>query len=149
MAVGIVNLKQRENAQSRLLSRLLPWLMVFIPFLALKQTITDSIAQLLQIFRTMDGNRAQEIHEAYYKTVEGLMALARKLELADADLADSPIPLLDESMYAVPALEAMKHSQPGATWRFEINMPAPRYQVFAILFTVNEFMRTFPVELPV
>ena len=45
-----------------------------------------------QIFRTMDGNRAQEIREAYYKTVEGLMTLARELELADADLADSPTP---------------------------------------------------------
>ena len=74
----------------------------------------DSKAQLRQIFRTMDGNRAQEIREAYYKAVEGLMTLARELELADADLAGSPTPLLDEHMYAIQALEAMKHSQLGA-----------------------------------
>ncbi len=43
--------------------------------------------QLRHIFRTMDGNRAQEIREAYYKAIEGLMTLARELELADADLA--------------------------------------------------------------
>ncbi len=70
--------------------------------------------QLRQIFRTMDGNRAQEIREAYYKAVEGLMTLARELEMADADLADSPTPLLDEHMYAVTALEAIKHSKLGA-----------------------------------
>lgn len=62
----------------------------------------------------MDGNRAQEIREAYYKAIEGLMTLARELELADADLADSPTPLLDEHTYAVTVLEAMKHSQQGA-----------------------------------
>ncbi len=70
--------------------------------------------QLRQIFRTMDGNRAQEIREAYYKAIEGLMTLARELELADADLADSPTPLLDEHMYAIEALEAMDKSQLGA-----------------------------------
>jgi hypothetical protein len=62
----------------------------------------------------MEPNRAQEIREAYYKAIEGLMTLARELELADADLADSPTPLLDEHMFAVTALEAMKHSQLGA-----------------------------------
>lgn len=41
------------------------------------------------------------------------MTLAKEL-LADADLADAPTPLLDEHMYAVIALEAMKHSQRGA-----------------------------------
>ncbi len=76
--------------------------------------MSDTKDQLRQIFRTMDGNRAQEIREAYYKAVEGLMTLARELELADADLADSPTPLLDEHMYAIQALEAMKHSQLGA-----------------------------------
>ncbi len=70
--------------------------------------------QLRQIFRTMDGNRAQEIREAYYKAVEGLMTLARELEMADADIPESPTPLLDEHMYAVAALEAMKHSKLGA-----------------------------------
>ncbi len=70
--------------------------------------------QLRQIFRTMEPNRAHEIREAYYKAVEGLMTLARELEMADADLPDSPTPLLDEHMYAVTALEAMKHSKLGA-----------------------------------
>ncbi len=69
--------------------------------------------QLRQIFRTMDGNCAQEIREAYYKAVEGLITLARELELADADLAESPTPLLDEHMYAVTALEPMGKSQLG------------------------------------
>lgn len=71
--------------------------------------MTDSTDQLRQILRTMDGNRAQEIREAYYKAIEGLMTLAGELELAD-----SPTPLLDEHMYAVTALEAMKHGQLGA-----------------------------------
>lgn len=76
--------------------------------------MTDSKDQLSQIFRTMEGNLAQEIRDAYYKAIEGLMALARELEFADADLSESPTPLLDEHMYAVTALEAMKHSQLGA-----------------------------------
>ena len=70
--------------------------------------------KLRQIFRTMDPHRAQEIREAYYKACEGLQTLANELELADADLADSPTPLLDEHMFAIAALDAMKHSQLGA-----------------------------------
>ena len=62
----------------------------------------------------MNGNRAQVIREAYYKAIEGLMTLARELELADGDLDESPTPLLDEHMYAVTALKAMKHSRLGA-----------------------------------
>ena len=74
----------------------------------------DTKPQLRQIFRTMDPHRAQEIREAYYKACEGLRTLADELELADADLADSPTPLLDEHMFAITALDAMKHSQLGA-----------------------------------
>lgn len=66
-----------------------------------------------QIFRTMDGNRAQEIREAYYKAIEGLMTLAMELEMADADLAESPTPLLDEHMYALEALAAMDKANWG------------------------------------
>lgn len=42
------------------------------------------------------------------------MKLARELELADADLADSPTPLLDEHMYAIEAIAAMGKSKLGA-----------------------------------
>ena len=35
---------------------------------------------LRDTFRTMDGNVAQEIREAYYKAVEGLRSLADALE---------------------------------------------------------------------
>ncbi len=73
----------------------------------------DTKQQLRQIFRTTDGNRAQEIREAYYKAIEGLMTLAKELELADAYLPDSPTVLLDEHMFAIEALEAMDKSQLG------------------------------------
>ena len=70
--------------------------------------------KLRQIFRTMDPHRAQEIREAYYKACEGLQTLASELELADADLADSPTPTLDEHLYACHALDAMRNSRLGA-----------------------------------
>ncbi len=76
--------------------------------------MTDTKQQLRQIFRTMDALCAQEIREAYHKAHEGLMTLAKELELVEADLADSPTPLLDEHMYVVMAFEAMKHRQLGA-----------------------------------
>lgn len=69
-------------------------------------------AALRQIFRTMDGKQAQEIREAYYKAVEGLMTLA--LEIADAKQPESAGPLLTEHLYAAEALDAMKHSRLGA-----------------------------------
>lgn len=72
---------------------------------------TDST--LRQIFRTMDGNKAQEIREAYYKAVEGLMTLAEALEIADAEQPQSAGPLLTEHLFAVQALDAMKHSRLG------------------------------------
>jgi hypothetical protein len=74
----------------------------------------DSKAQLRQIFRTMDGNRAQEIRKAYYKAIECLITPARELELADADREDSPASLLGEHTYAIEALAAMDKSKLGA-----------------------------------
>ncbi len=73
----------------------------------------DTPDNLRQIFRSMDPNKAQEIREAYYKAVEGLMTLAKELELADAYLADSPTILLDEHMFAIEAIRAMDKSQFG------------------------------------
>ena len=39
-------------------------------------------ATLRQIFKMMDAHQAQEIREAYYKAIEGLMTLAETLEIA-------------------------------------------------------------------
>lgn len=69
---------------------------------------------LRDIFRSMDGNKAQEIREAYYKAVEGLRTLADALEIADADQPDSPGTLLNEHLYACEALDAMRNSRLGA-----------------------------------
>jgi hypothetical protein len=73
---------------------------------------TDQI--LRDAFRTMDPHAAQEIREAYYKAVEGLMTLAHMLELIDAQ---NPGPasnlLLEEHLVACEALDTMKRSQLG------------------------------------
>ncbi len=58
---------------------------------------------LRQIFRDMDAHQAQEIREAYYKAVEGLMTLAETLEIADARQTPSAGPLLTEHFHAVEA----------------------------------------------
>jgi hypothetical protein len=42
------------------------------------------------------------------------MTLACELEMADADLPESPTKLLDEHGYAIMAMEAMKHSEPSS-----------------------------------
>ena len=68
---------------------------------------------LRQIFRTMDGNAAQEIREAYYKAVEGLRTLADALELADANQPEPAGPLIDEHLIACEALDVMKKSLLG------------------------------------
>ena len=68
---------------------------------------------LREIFRNMDGNKAQEIREAYYKAIEGLQSLAEALEIADADQPATAGPLLDEHFIAIEAIEAMKKSLLG------------------------------------
>ena len=75
--------------------------------------MNDTKTQLRQIFRTMDPHKAQEIREAYYQAVESLRTLAEALEMADAKLAESPTPLLDEHMFAIEALDAMGKSRLG------------------------------------
>lgn len=69
---------------------------------------------LRNIFRTMDAARAQEIREAYYKTVEGLSTLAESLELADVEMG-SPHDhaLIEEHLVACLAIDAMKASLLG------------------------------------
>ena len=74
--------------------------------------VTD--AALRVIFNAMDGNKAQEIREAYYQAVEGLRTLADALEIADANQPESAGPLLVEHLYACEALDAMKRSRLGA-----------------------------------
>ena len=68
---------------------------------------------LRDAFRTMDPHQAQEIREAYYKAIEGLMTLAETLEIADAQQTPSAGPLLTEHFNAVQALDAMKNSRLG------------------------------------
>ena len=77
-----------------------------------EQKATD--ATLRQIFKTMDAHQAQEIREAYYKAIEGLMTLAETLEVADAQQTPTAGPLLAEHFHAVEALEAMRRSRLGA-----------------------------------
>jgi hypothetical protein len=73
----------------------------------------DTQAQLREIFKRMDAHQAQEIREAYYKAMEGLMALSEALEIADARQPQTAGPLLGEHLHAVQALEAMHQSQLG------------------------------------
>jgi hypothetical protein len=70
-------------------------------------------ATLRQIFKTLDSHQAQEIREAYYKAVEGLMTLAETLEIADAQQTPSAGPLLTEHFHAIQALDTMKNSRLG------------------------------------
>ena len=69
---------------------------------------------LRDTFRTMDGNVAQEIREAYYKAVEGLRSLADALEEEDAK---NPGPaselMIEEHLIACEAIESMKRSLLG------------------------------------
>lgn len=74
----------------------------------------ETDANLRKIFKAMDAHQAQQIREAYYKAIEGLMTLAEELESADADQEQSAGPLLIEHFNAVEALEAMKRSRLGA-----------------------------------
>ena len=69
---------------------------------------------LRDTFRSMDGNVAQEIREAYYKAVEGLRSLADALEVEDAK---NPGPasalMIEEHLIACEAIDAMKRSLLG------------------------------------
>jgi hypothetical protein len=73
-----------------------------------------TVASLREIFRTMDSESAQDIREAYHKTMDGLYALAELLEIADAKQPESTGPLLTEHLLAIEALDAMKRSRLGA-----------------------------------
>lgn len=80
--------------------------------IAIDNKATD--AALRQIFRDMDAHQAQEIREAYYKAIEGLMTLAKSLETEDAKLDEPAGPLLTEHFNAIEALDVMKRSRLGA-----------------------------------
>jgi hypothetical protein len=71
-------------------------------------------ATLRQIFKAMDAHQAQEIRDAYYKAIEGLMTLKDMLEIADAQQPQTAGPLLDEHFNALEALTAMRRSRLGA-----------------------------------
>jgi hypothetical protein len=69
---------------------------------------------LREIFRTMDGDRAQTIREAYYKAVEGLSVLADSLEVADLELGGPhDYSLIHEHLIACQAMTAMQASVLG------------------------------------
>lgn len=78
-----------------------------------KNTHAATDAALREIFKTMDAHQAQEIREAYYKAIEGLMTLSEALEIADAQQTPSAGPLIAEHFNAVQALDAMKNSRLG------------------------------------
>lgn len=67
--------------------------------------LTEALRTLMQ---KLAPYRYQEIRESYYKAIEGLRTLREATEMAD-----SSTPLLDEHIYAITALELMKHSQLG------------------------------------
>jgi hypothetical protein len=71
-------------------------------------------ATLRQIFKAMDADKAQEIRDAYYKVIEGLMTLTETLEIADAEQTQTAGPLLEEHFNAIEALAAMQRSRLGA-----------------------------------
>lgn len=74
----------------------------------------DLETRLRKAFRTMDPHRAQEIREAYYKAVEGLLALAESLELADIGIGETNgHALIEEHLIACEAIDAMKRSKLG------------------------------------
>lgn len=65
-------------------------------------------------FRTMDGNQAQTIRDAYYKAVEGLNALADALEIGDLQVGErNDHALIQEHLLACEALESMGKSLLG------------------------------------
>jgi len=68
---------------------------------------------LRDAFRTMDPHQAQEIREAYYKAIEGLMTLSEALEIADAQQPQTAGPLITEHLLACEAIDAMKKSLLG------------------------------------
>jgi glycerol dehydrogenase-like iron-containing ADH family enzyme len=71
-------------------------------------------AALRELFKAMNPHRAQEIREAYYKAVEGLMTLSEALEIADSRQPQTAGPLLDEHFIACEALDAINKSRLGA-----------------------------------
>ena len=79
----------------------------------MSQNTDTTKAALRQIFRDMDAHQAQEIREAYYKAVEGLMTLVEALEIADSQQSVSAGPVLTEHFHAVEALDVMKKSRLG------------------------------------
>ncbi len=80
-----------------------------------KQRDTNAAEQILrQAFRTMDGQQAQRIRDAYYKAVEGLHSLAEELELADVEVGvTNDHALIHEHLIACLAAGAMKKSLLG------------------------------------
>lgn len=80
-----------------------------------KQRDTKAAEQTLrQQFRTMDGQQAQRIREAYYKAAEGLHSLAEELERADLAVGQThDHALMNEHVIACLAIDAMKASLLG------------------------------------
>ncbi len=76
-------------------------------------TTTTHETILRDTFRRMDGDRYQEIREAYYKAVEGLRALADTLESAAEPTGTSCDSLIAEHLVACSAIETINKSVLG------------------------------------
>ncbi len=76
--------------------------------------MTKNEQLLRDAFRAMNPHAAQEIREAFYKAIEGLMTLAQALEAVDAKNPGSASNLLlEEHLIACEALSTMNRSQLG------------------------------------
>lgn len=74
-------------------------------------TNQDIERALRDAFRELKPDQAQAIRIAYYKAAEGLLALARELELADLDLGEGDDRvLLQEHFIACDALNTLHKS---------------------------------------
>ena len=76
-------------------------------------TTTRHETILRDTFRRMDGDRYQQIREAYYKAVEGLQTLADALENAAEPAGESSESMIAEHLMACMAIEAMNKSVLG------------------------------------
>lgn len=76
-------------------------------------TTTPHETILRDSFRRMDGDRYQEIRQAYYKAVEGLRTLADALEVAAEPSGESCDAMIAEHLNACLAIDAMDKSVLG------------------------------------
>lgn len=77
------------------------------------QTPTPHENTLRDAFRQMDGDQYQQIRDAYYKAVEGLQALAERLEFAAPPTGPTCESLIAEHLVACSAIDVINKSVLG------------------------------------